>query len=111
MSQETQHRVVEDVHAENSKLFGREFPYPIYTVVFFILGILTVLEVFLSEVLSGVETLKVAVLLGIATAKAALVVYFYMHLNHDNRLFAVAFLVPVGISLLSLLFLLGATSI
>lgn len=113
MSQETthQHSVTEGVHAENSKLFGREFPFPIYTVVFFILGALTALEVILSEVLSGMETIKIAVLLGIATAKAALVVIFYMHLNHDSRLFAVAFIVPVGISLLSLLFLLGATSI
>lgn len=114
MSQEiTHHNSSTDkgVHAEKSKLFGREFPFPIYTVVFFILGALTVIEVVLAEVLSGMETLKIALLLGIATAKASLVVIFYMHLNHDSRLFAVAFLVPVGISLLSLLFLLGATAI
>lgn len=101
----------EGVHAESSQLFGRKFPFPIYTVVFFLLAILTIVEVVLSEVLSGVETLKIAVLLGIAAAKATLVVIFYMHLNHDSRFFAVAFIVPVGISLLSLLFLLGATSV
>jgi caa(3)-type oxidase subunit IV len=109
MTEPTQHDG--GVHAETSKLFGREFPYPIYTVVFFMLAILTAAEVILSEVLSGIETLKIAVLLGIAAAKATLVVVFYMHLNHDSRLFALAFIVPVGISLLSLLFLLGATSV
>jgi caa(3)-type oxidase subunit IV len=93
--------------SETTVLAGKEYPFPIYTIVFFALGALTILEVVLAEVFSSVETVKVPLLLAIATIKATLVVFFYMHLNHDSRLFALAFIVPVGIALLSLLYLLG----
>lgn len=101
-----------DAHAQphlsdTTVLFGREIPYPIYTVVFFALGALTILEVLMAELLVSVEIIKIPLLLSIAIAKSALVVIFYMHLNHDSRVFAVTFLVPVAIALLSVLFLLG----
>lgn len=100
-----------DAHAmmlsDTTTLFGRELPYPIYTLVFFALGVLTLTEVILAELLMDVEVVKVPVLLGIATAKALLVVIFYMHLNTDSRVFALTLFIPVGIALLSTLFLLS----
>ena len=42
----------------------------------------------------------------LAVVKAGLVVYFYMHLNKDSRLFAVALLVPTVMVALATLFLL-----
>ncbi len=97
-----------DAHLHDTTvLFGRTLNFPIYTVVFFALGALTIIEVLLAEILSGVEVIKIPVLLSIATIKAALVVIFYMHLNTDSRVFAVTFIVPVVIALLSVLFLLG----
>ncbi|MFW5692220.1 MAG: cytochrome C oxidase subunit IV family protein [Chloroflexota bacterium] len=96
-----------DLHGETTVLMGRTLPYPIYTVVFFALGILTLAEVLLAEIFNALdlEIVKVPVLLGIATAKALLVVIFYMHLNTDSRVFALSLAVPVGIALLSTLFL------
>ncbi len=82
-------------HGDTTTLFGRTFDIPIYTAVFMALGVLTVLEVMLAELLGGIEPLKIAVLLGIALAKAGLVVVFYMHLNTDSRVFAITLALPV----------------
>lgn len=92
---------------DTTVIFGRELPYPVYTVVFMALGILTVTEVTLSELLAEIETLKIIALLGIAFVKASLVALFYMHLKDDDRAFALAFGVPAAMVILSILFLLG----
>jgi cytochrome c oxidase subunit 4 len=84
-------------------------PGGVYTLVFGILTILTILEVFFGNFFRGrdeLETLKVIVLLAIAISKAVLVVLFYMHLKDDSRIFAAAVLLPLLITLLSLLYLL-----
>lgn len=82
---------------------GRVIPLPIYTVVFIGLGILTLIEVGISLLPHGFLTIPL--LLGIATAKAGLVVWFYMHLNHDSRIFAITLLIPFVMVILTTLFL------
>jgi cytochrome c oxidase subunit 4 len=97
-----------DMHLHDTTvIFGRELPYPIYTVVFLALGALTLIEVVIAELLINVEVVKIPILLGLATAKAMLVVIFYMHLNTDSRVFALTLAVSVGIALLALLFLIS----
>ncbi|MBK9123142.1 MAG: cytochrome C oxidase subunit IV family protein [Chloroflexi bacterium] len=91
-------------HAETTVVFGRELPFPLYTVVFLGLGILTIIEVLVAEVFSS--GIKIPILLALAAVKAYLVVYYYMHLKTDSRLFAVALIVPLVVALVSMLFVL-----
>jgi len=101
-----------EAHAETlaptTKILGMTIPMPLYTTVFMILGVLTVTEVLLAEAIDS--DLKIPLLLGIAVAKGALVVMFYMHLKTDSRAFALAFLVPLGLAILSTLFLISVPS-
>jgi cytochrome c oxidase subunit 4 len=116
MSEEThseQHDAhAHDAHAETlaptTKIMGMTLPMPVYTTVFAILGVLTVIEVILAEVIEG--DIKIPLLLGIAFAKATLVVMFYMHLKTDSRAFALALIVPVILAILSTLFLIAVPS-
>jgi caa(3)-type oxidase subunit IV len=94
-----------DDHHDKTVIFGRTINMPVYTVVFGALGVLTILEVLLAELLGA--PLHVPVLVGIAIVKAGLVMWFYMHLKDDSRLFAWAILVPAGIAMLSLFFLMS----
>ncbi len=90
-------------HGDTTVLFGQVLPFPIYTVIFFGLGILTLIEVVMAEVISS--DAKIPILLGIAIVKAYLVVYYYMHLNTDSRIFAITLALPIMIAVLSALFL------
>lgn len=90
-------------HGDKTYFLGKEYDIPIYTSVFMALGVLTVIEVLLAELISG--DIKIPLLLGIAGAKALLVVIFYMHLNTDSRIFSIVLAVPVGLAILSVLFL------
>lgn len=82
-------------------------PGGIYSVVFGGLGILTVLEVVLAQILIEAGIIKSIVLLAIAFLKALLVVMFYMHLRQDNRLFRVVLGLPLVIVILCVLYLLA----
>ncbi|MDZ4670136.1 MAG: cytochrome C oxidase subunit IV family protein [Phototrophicales bacterium] len=101
-----------DAHAETlaptTTILGMTFPVPLYTAVFFILGALTIIEVLLAEIIDG--DIKIPLLLGIAVAKGTLVVMFYMHLKTDSRAFALAFIVPLILAILSILFLIAVPS-
>lgn len=79
----------------------------IYTVVFGVLAILTVLEVALAEIFINAGAVKITALLGIGIAKSVLVVMYYMHLKDDNPIFIVILVVPLLITLLSILYLLA----
>ncbi len=84
----------------------------IYTVVFGILGVLTLLEVLIAETIGKMEgdtaeALKIVLLLGIAVAKSALVILYYMHLKDDSRIFLATLLLPLLITLLSIFYLLA----
>lgn len=78
----------------------------IYTVVFGVLAVVTLIEVAIAELFSE-GFLTTAVLVILSLIKAGLVVTFYMHLNRDSRLYWVALGLPLIIVLLSVLFLLA----
>jgi len=88
---------------DKTVIMGREIPLPIYTVVYGALGVLTLIEVTLSQLPRGFLTIPVMLL--IALLKAGLVVWFYMHLNTDSRIFAITLIAPVVMVLLATLFL------
>lgn len=91
-------------HGDVTVIMGREIPLPLYTVVFLGLGILTVIEVLIG----GIEgVLRIPLLLGFAAVKAYLVVYYYMHLKTDSRVFAIVLAVPVFVAIVSMLFALA----
>lgn len=102
------HHAHAETLAPTTTIMGITLPIPLYTTVFIILGILTVIEVLLAELIDS--DLKIPLLLGIAAAKAALVVMFYMHLKTDSRAFALAFLIPLGLAILCTLFLISVPS-
>jgi len=79
----------------------------IYTVIFVALGILTILEVALAEIFADAGAVKIVALLGIGVAKSVLVIMYYMHLKDDNPIFTVILVVPMLITLLSVLYLLA----
>jgi caa(3)-type oxidase subunit IV len=87
-------------------LFGRVIPLPLYTVVFITLGIITLVEVVISQVLTE-GAVKTALLVPLSLGKAVMVVLFYMHLREDSRIFALALILPLVIALVSALFLLS----
>lgn len=87
--------------------FGVTINAPIYTVIFGILAVITIIEVLLSEFPDGfLQTILLAVL---SVAKAVLVVAFYMHLREDSRFFLIALLLPVFIGFVALIFLLSVS--
>ncbi|PJF30543.1 MAG: hypothetical protein CUN52_03940 [Phototrophicales bacterium] len=106
--QSHKHHAHAETLAPTTTIMGITLPMPLYTTVFMILGILTVTEVLLAELIEG--DIKIPLLLGIAVAKGALVVMFYMHLKTDSRAFALAFLVPLGLAILCTLFLIAVPS-
>lgn len=92
-----------DAHGDTSVFLGRTFPFPIYTVVFGVLAIITIVEVIISELPEGfLGNILLLVLSGI---KAVLVVMYYMHLKEDSRVFAIVLTIPLLVALVSLLFL------
>lgn len=96
----------DDHLSDTVHLMGREITVygGIYTVVFAALAVLTVIEVLVGGFEGDWKTIP---LLAIAVAKAVLVVYFYMHLRSDSRVFAFTLALPLGITLLSILYLLA----
>lgn len=89
---------------DRTVLMGRVFPIPVYTFVFATLGVITLVELALAEWIPR-GFLSVPLLLVLSIAKAALVVWFYMHLNTDSRIFAITLALPVIMVTLATLFL------
>lgn len=94
-----------NAHHDDDKtiVLGRELPFPVYTVVYGALALLTLIEVTLSQLPRGFLTIPIMLL--IAFLKAGLVVWFYMHLNTDSRIFAITLLAPVIMVVIATLFL------
>lgn len=88
------------------KILGREIvlPVPIYTAVFGVLAVITLVEVLLAEIIAS--DVKVPFLVILSLCKAALVVWFYMHLNRDSRLFLLTLTLPLIVGLISAIYLL-----
>jgi caa(3)-type oxidase subunit IV len=84
----------------------------IYTVIFGVLGILTLIEVIVAELLKEfhdgpVYIVRTIILFTISLIKAGLVVWFYMHLKQDNPIFRLILIVPAIIVTISIIYLLG----
>lgn len=96
-------------HHDHFSFMGRTFDFPVYTGVFLLLGLLTIIEVSLSRVERGGLTIWLdlvgIVMVAIAIAKAGLVVWFYMHLNKDTRIFLACLIIPMILVTVSALFL------
>ncbi len=93
-----------DDHNEQFSFVGRTFPVPVYTGVFILLGVLTLIEVTISQLFER-SGILIAVMILLATFKAGLVVWFYMHLNKDSRIFLACLLIPVALVIVAILFL------
>jgi len=94
-----------DPHDTDTTVFrGKVYDIPLYTSVFLVLGVLTIIEVLVAEIFTA-DAITIPVNLGLAVTKAFLVVYYYMHLNTDSRVFRWTLLVPIGVGLLSAMFL------
>jgi caa(3)-type oxidase subunit IV len=106
ITHDTETQVVDphDDHDEQFSFVGRTFPVPVYTGVFALLGITTLVEVAISQIFER-SAILIAIMLILATFKAGLVVWFYMHLNKDNRIFIACLLIPVILVVVAVLFL------
>ncbi|MBA3868718.1 MAG: cytochrome C oxidase subunit IV family protein [Chloroflexota bacterium] len=93
-----------DDHDEQFSFVGRTFPVPVYTGVFAVLGVTTLIEVAISQIFER-STILIIIMLALATFKAGLVVWFYMHLNKDNRIFLACLMIPVVLVVIAVLFL------
>lgn len=97
-----------DEHAHHDDRFvfmGKTYDMPVYTAVFIVLGILTLIEVAIAELTDAFFTAPSLLIIGLL--KAGLVMYYYMHLKDDTRLFAISIILPIVVALLSLMFLLA----
>ena len=101
---ETHVEAAHDDHNEQFSFVGRTFPVPVYTGVFILLGITTLVEVAISQLFER-SGILIFIMLALATFKAGLVVWFYMHLNKDNRIFLVCLMAPVFLVVVAVLFL------
>ena len=78
----------------------------IYTFIFIVLAVLTVIEVLIVEAFPE-NPVTISLLVVLSLLKAYLVIAYYMHLNNDNPLFRVVLILPLIIVLLSTLYLVG----
>ena len=100
------HHALPHAISDTTVLFGRTFPVPLYTVVYGILALITIVEVLITGFPSGF--LLTLILLGLSIGKMILVVLFYMHLREDSRIFAAALILPLFIAIVASLFLIAA---
>lgn len=80
-----------------SNMESKRRPAVTYAIVFFVLAILTVVEVALSAPSLGIDLggIRTAVFLFLSAAKASLVAAFFMHLKGDSRFYFFVFIAPV----------------
>jgi caa(3)-type oxidase subunit IV len=90
-------------HGDSTTILGRTLPVPIYTVIFGILAVVTLIEVVISELPEGV--VGNLLLVGLSGVKAALVVWYYMHLREDGLLYTMILIVPVVLVIIATWFL------
>ena len=67
--------------------------WKIYTVVFAALFVLTVVELYVGDLIDG-KNAQVAALIALMMAKATLVVLYYMHLRWESRVLRWVVLIP-----------------
>jgi cytochrome c oxidase subunit 4 len=103
-SPETREEAHAPLHGDTTEILGITIPYPVYTVVFGILAVLTLLEVLVGT--SGEGFLRIPLLVAIAVVKAALVVLYYMHLKSDSVAYRWALVIPLFIAIAAMFWLL-----
>ncbi len=101
---ETAHEIAHaHIPSDTTDVLGITLPFPIYTAVFVILAVLTVIEVVVGT--GGSGAVIAIILAAIAFGKAYLVVSYYMHLRTDNRLFTYTLVFPLIVGILGILWL------
>jgi cytochrome c oxidase subunit IV len=90
--------------SQQTVILGMTLPYSIYTVVFGILAVLTLLEVLVGTASDGF--LRIPILLAVAVVKAALVVLYYMHLKSDTGIYRWTLIIPLIIGAAATIYLL-----
>jgi cytochrome c oxidase subunit 4 len=95
------------LHSDTVDLFGREITVMggLYTVVFGVLAIVTIVEVILAESPMP-NVIAYPVLSALSIGKAVLVVLYYMHLREDSRIFVWSFGLPLAMAAMIIIFLL-----
>jgi cytochrome c oxidase subunit 4 len=73
--------------------------HPPYFLVFVLLAVLTVVEIWISG-LDISKSRQITVLMAFATGKALLVVLYYMHLRYESRILSYVLLIPLAIALM-----------
>ncbi len=91
---------------DTTTVFGHVLPFNLYDVVFVSLAVLTLIEVITGTLLPHIW-LTIVVLVAIAIVKAFHVVWFYMHLSMDNRIFWITLLLPLFIAVMGLIYLIA----
>ena len=66
-----------------------------YFQIFFILTVLTVLEVAVAKLLKQQRPLMISLLIGMAVSKACCVALYYMHLSSERRGLKLAVMLPM----------------
>lgn len=108
----TDHTAHENQHGDHGHgdtftvpLLNREMSLPggIYTFIFGVLAVLTLIEVGLTFIPEN--PVIVGILIVLSLLKAYLVVMFYMHLREDNPLFRVVLVLPLLVVIISILYL------
>ena len=99
----------EAAHSEphGEYLFGRPMPIAAYTVIYIILAVTSLIEVFFAETIPFDSWVRIPVLGGLSAVKAVLVMAYYMHLKDDSKIFAVAIILPILVGLVATLFLIA----
>lgn len=90
-----------DAHHDDSKI-----PGGLYTIVFGVLAVVTLIEVLLAESPLP-RQLAYPLLAALSIGKAVLVVMYYMHLREDSRIFIWAFGVPLAMAAMIILFVMA----
>lgn len=85
----------------DSKMTRTGQPVLLYVGVFFILAVITILEILLASPGAGLSgAIRTSVFLVLSLFKASLVAAFYMHLRGDSKLYTAIFSLPVVLLLL-----------
>jgi caa(3)-type oxidase subunit IV len=93
------------LHSDTVTIGGRSITMPggLYTLVFVVLAVVTLIEVVLAE--SPLPPMIAYPLLAaLSIGKAVLVVLYYMHLLQDSRIFAYAFGIPLAMASVIVIF-------
>ncbi len=101
---ETREEAHAPLHGDTTEAFGITIPYPVYTVVFGALAVLTLLEVLVGTGSEGF--FRIPLLLVMAVVKAGLVVLYYMHLKADSVVYRWTLAIPLFVAIAAIFWLL-----